>query len=250
MLLPGDSTWEAFATRIRNTAADAILLNEMPFGRWVSAEPEFDRTTITGIQQLHDEGLRYLSELNKSIIFGTRAASHDGCSVNEGFVWESTPGASRPVHTKQFFPDEAGYYEARWFERGETHFQTVTAGAITAGFMICTEVMFNEWARHYGRNGANLILVPRATPAGSIKRWQIAMAMAAVVSGCYVASSNRAGDDGYGQRFAGRGWIYDPSGDLIAETSPEHPVATAELDLALVELAQREYPCYVKELEE
>ena len=72
--------------------------------------------------------------------------------------------------------------------------------------------------------------------------------MAAIVSGCYAISSNRAGIDQKGQEFGGGGWIFDPFGDLIAETSPERPVVSADLDLALVERAQQEYPCCVSEL--
>ena len=72
---------------------------------------------------------------------------------------------------------------------------------------------------------------------------------AAIVSGCYVASSNRSGADESGLEFAGKGWIIAPNGDVIAETSSEEPVVTAELDVSLVEKAQGEYPCYVEELD-
>lgn len=72
--------------------------------------------------------------------------------------------------------------------------------------------------------------------------------MAAIVSGCYVVSSNRAGTDRKGQEFGGCGWIFDPSGDLIAGTTTDHPVVSAEIDSGRVEAAQREYPCYVGEL--
>ena len=152
------------------------------------------------------------------------------------------------MHTKQFFPNEPGYYESRWFERGRTDFRVVPAGDLRVGFLICTEVMFNEWARHYGRAGAHLIAVPRATPKASTDRWRTALRMAAIVSGCYVASSNRRGTDSRGQEFGAHGWIIDPFGDVLAETSDERPVVSAELDLTLVRRAQTEYPCYVDDL--
>ena len=74
------------------------------------------------------------------------------------------------------------------------------------------------------------------------------MSAAAVISGCYVASSNRAGIAESGQEFGGRGWIIDPVGDVIAETAPDNPMATAELDLSLVAKAKDGYPAYVEEL--
>jgi len=73
------------------------------------------------------------------------------------------------------------------------------------------------------------------------------MRMAAIVSGCYVLSSNRSGTDARGQAFGGCGWIIDPAGELVAQTSPDDPVVSHEIDLELVRRAQREYPCYVSE---
>ncbi|MGE5233808.1 MAG: carbon-nitrogen hydrolase family protein, partial [Acidobacteriota bacterium] len=143
--------------------------------------------------------------------------------------------------------DEEGFYEARWFAGGELRFRLAEAGPLRVGFLICTELMFNEHARRYGRAGAELLLVPRATGRASLERWLVATRMAAIVSGAYVASSNRGGVDERGQEFGGCGWIVDPHGDLVARTSATSPVAFHELDLAWVKRAQREYPCYVKD---
>jgi N-carbamoylputrescine amidase len=73
------------------------------------------------------------------------------------------------------------------------------------------------------------------------------MKMAAIVSGCYVLTSNRSGMDSKGQEFGGRGWIVDPNGDMVAQTSAASSVATYTVDLDHVATAQREYPCYVRE---
>ena len=199
------------------------------------------------MQRDHNEGLAHLTDLGVPTVLGTHPAYEGTLSVNEAFVWTAASGLM-PVHTKQFFPNEGGFFEARWFERGERRFEIAKAGGIGVGFLICTDVMFNEWARLYGRNGAHLIAVPRATPIGSEKRWKTMCSAAAIVSGCYVASSNRAGLDDSGLEFAGKGWIFGPTGHLIAETSPEQPVVVADLDLSSVRKAQREYPCYVEDL--
>jgi N-carbamoylputrescine amidase len=70
--------------------------------------------------------------------------------------------------------------------------------------------------------------------------------MAAIVSGSYVLSSNRAGTDTRGQEFGGTGWIIDPHGDVVGETSPAKPAVFHEIDVGLVHQAQSEYPCYVE----
>jgi N-carbamoylputrescine amidase len=81
------------------------------------------------------------------------------------------------------------------------------------GVLLYTELMFNEWARHYRRQGAHVIVVPRAS--GASGKWDTA-AMAAIVSGCYVLSSNRASQvNDPDSSFGGRGFVYSPTGELF-----------------------------------
>jgi N-carbamoylputrescine amidase len=244
---PGSDDWKEFASRLNREKPDLLLLNEMPFGPWIAAGERFDASTIAQSQRMHEEGVAHLQELGVPIVLGSRALDCAGHNVNEAFVWTRQNGA-RGVHTKQYFPDEAGFYEARWFESGERHFRTCDEGAVRIGFLICSEVMFNEHARHYGKRSAHLIEAPRATPGGSLARWMVALRMAAIVSGCYVASSNRSGADSRGQRFGGCGCVVDPNGDIVAQTSPTTPVVSYELDLDFAARSQREYPCCVPEL--
>ncbi len=247
-MLPESDSWKEFAGTVRRENPDLLLLNEMPFGPWIAAGERPDSSTVARSQRLHEEGLARLRELGAPIVLGTRALDSAGHNVNEAFVWTEQNGL-RGVHTKQYFPNEAGYYEARWFEAGERHFRTVKEGAVRIGFLICSELMFNEHARHYGRQGAHLIAAPRATPGGSLARWLVAFRMAAIVSGCYVASSNRGGVDSKGQRFGGCGCIVDPNGDIVTQTSSVTPVVSYDLDLDFAARSQREYPCYIPELE-
>jgi N-carbamoylputrescine amidase len=244
---PGGEAWRALAARSRALAPDLLLLNELPFGPWISTGARRIDRVFAESQRAHDEGINRLGDLGARAVFGTRATSELGRSVNEAFIWEAASGA-RAVHTKQYFPDEPGYREARWFERGETHFRLDEALGVRVGFLICTEVMFNEWARRYGRMGAHLILVPRAAEKATLRNWKTAIRMAAIVSGCYVASSNRNGRDAEGLAFGGAGWIFAPNGDELVETSEASPVAIAEIDPTLAEKAKEGYPRYVPEL--
>jgi N-carbamoylputrescine amidase len=246
-MVPGGSDWEQLAASAREEGADVFLLNEMPFGPWISCGVEMSEEALLASHRAHEEGMAHLANLGARAVLSTRPVYDQGRSVNQAFVWRAGTGVE-PVHTKQFFPNEEGYYEARWFVRGDTHFRLADVEGLKTGFLICTEVMFNERARWYGRQGAQVIAVPRAVGRASLRRWKTALSMAAIVSGCYVISSNRAGIDRGGQEFGGCGWIFDPFGDLIAETSPDRPVVSADLDLALVERAQQEYPCCVEEL--
>lgn len=257
-LRPGGRAWRTLAGRVRAAAPDLVLLGEMPFGPWIAADPDPDPEAFEASLRLHGAGIDGLSDLGAPAVAGTRPAREGDRPVNQAFLWSPAEGA-RPVHTKQCFPDEPGYHEARWFRRGRPGFRTSPlpppdreeagrpGGSLRTGFLICTEVWFNERARRYGREGADLILVPRVTPPGSTERWKTAVRMAALVSGCYAASSNRRGRDGRGERFGGTGWVFGPDGDLLAETSAEEPVAVADLDPSRVQRAKRTYPRYVAE---
>jgi len=116
------------------------------------------------------------------------------------------------------------------------------------GVLVCTEAMFNEHARAYGKQQASLLVVPRASGT-NIEPWTIAGAMASLVSGAYVVSSNRIGRSKGGTEFGGGGFAYAPQGQLVAVTTSVNPVGTLELDPKEAAFAQRSYPCYVPELE-
>jgi N-carbamoylputrescine amidase len=246
-MLPGSERWRDLAQKAREARAGIILLNEMPFGPWLAHGEMADATLVRHSCRIHKLGEKHLQALGAPVVFGTRPIKRAGRLVNEAFIWNKTAGLTG-VHTKQYFPNEEGFYEARWFEAGARHFRVVRAGALSVGFLICTEVMFTERARRYGRLGAQVIAVPRACGSGSLARWLVALRMAAIVSGCYVLSSNRSGTDANGQQFGGCGWIIDPSGEMVAQSSPASPVISYDIDTEFVAAAQRAYPCYVPEL--
>ncbi|HTI05220.1 MAG TPA: carbon-nitrogen hydrolase family protein [Gemmatimonadales bacterium] len=250
VLSPGARAWDSLVQRVRRLRPrpDVFVLNEMPFGNWLASGPRRVQRLLRESHEAHERGISRLDELGVPVVIGTQAVMRDAGSVNAGFVWTAGGGLQMP-HTKQFFPDEPGYYEARWFERGNEKFAVVEARGLKIAFLICTDLWFLQWARQYGKLGADLIVVPRATPRSSLARWKTGVAAAALVSGCYVASSNRVGRDRQGMVFGGRGWIFDPSGRQLAATSAQRPIAVATIDTAVAQRAKQEYPQYVKDLE-
>jgi N-carbamoylputrescine amidase len=117
---------------------------------------------------------------------------------------------------------------------------------LKVGVLLCTDAMFNERARAYGKQNASLIVIPRAS-GKDVEPWKIAGAMASLVSGAYVVSSNRNGRSAGGTQFGGGGFAYAPEGRLLAVTSAANPVQTLELDSEISASARRGYPCYVSE---
>ncbi len=237
-------SWDQLASSIAAARADVAVTNEMPFGAWLCSAAEYDAARAARAIAVHDTGIAALRELAAPIVISTRPVSCGARLANEGFVL--VEGDYHRVHHKQFFPNEPGFYETAWFQAGERGFQPATCGPLAVGFMICTEIMFNEWARHYRRQGCHMIVVPRAS-GESHHRWLTAASMAAIVSGCYVVSSNRVGPMTTAMTFGGKGFAFAPDGTLLVETTPDEPVATFDLDLEWVRRQQRAYPCYVRE---
>jgi predicted amidohydrolase len=230
-----ETAWEELIAHVRRQQSDLVLLPELPFSPWIATTPQFDVQVWQRAQQAHEVMMQRLRELPVSVVLGTHPVSEGAFRLNRGFYWTPTDG-SQGVHDKYYLPNEEGFYERCWFARGPRDFTLARVQDIALGFLICSEVMFNEWARSYGRQGANLIAVPRAT--GSHERWVVAPRMAAIASGAFVISSNRAQD----QVFGGRGLVVGPDGDVLASTARQAPFATVEIDLAESTRAKQTYP--------
>lgn len=236
--MPGDAGWVRFSEHVAAASPDLMIMNELPFGPWLAASAEPDPAHAAASVDLHRDGVTALRALKAGAVITSAPVLAEGRLANEASLVEP----ARFIHQKHYFPDEPGFHEAQWFSTIRTGFEPVAVGDLVVGVLLCSELMFNEWARHYRRCGAHVIAVPRA--AGfSHDRWKTAAAMAAIVSGCYVVSSNRAGGG-----FGGCGFAFAPSGALIGQTSAESPVRSIQIDLAEVRRAQASYPCYIPEL--
>jgi N-carbamoylputrescine amidase len=244
-LLPEGNEWEKIKQQIVSEKPDVLVTNEMPFGKWLSVSSNFNAQCAKDSISAHDSGIDALKKLSVPLVLSSRPVKCEGMLANEAFALIS--GEYRFAHQKHYFPEEAGFYETAWFRTGQTGFDVIKFDELTVGFLLCTELMFNEWARSYRRQGAHLLVVPRATEQG-IEQWKTAASMAAIVSGCYVVSSNRVGKVNSNLIFGGKGFAFAPDGSLISETSSDNPVVSFDLDFDFVEKQQKQYPCYVREI--
>jgi len=243
-LEPGGAAWETIRRAVETAAPDLLITNEMPFGPWMAAEARVDAEIALRAVERHELGLDALASLEVPAIISSRPVRAGARLANEAFALEA--GEVRPLHRKRSFPEEPGWYEATWFESGRTRSPVRRVGGFTVGVLLCTDLMFNEQARWYGRSGADLIAVPRAAGTSHAK-WLTAGAMAAIVSGAYVVSSNRVGSGEGGVEFGGKGFAFAPDGSLLAETTSEQPLVVVELDADAARRQKTAYPCYVTE---
>ena len=240
---PTQKTWNILSEHVKECETEILLLNEMPFYPWFVLSKEFKLKIAEDAVRSNDESMSILNELGCKHIIASRPVIENGKLYNEAFIL--TEQKYTPVHVKHFLPEETGFFEDSWFSRKPPVFDLFDVGQNRAGIMLCTELWFSEYARSYGKNGAHFIMVPRATKIDGLERWKVGFRYAAIVSGAYIISSNRAGkivDDDY----AGYGCIVDPNGEILAHTSNDNPFVTLDLDPAHAQEAKKSYPRYVR----
>ena len=246
-LSAGDAHWVELRESVAAARPDILVTNELPFGPWIAEGASFSNDDARLSLHAHEKGLEALIDLALPVVISSRPVWNGKRLANEAFALENR--VVRPLHRKQYFPNEPGWFESEWYAGDSSGFDVAEVLGIKVGVLLCTEAMFNERARAYGKQKTSLIIVPRASGV-NIESWKIAGAMASLVSGAYVVSSNRIGCSRGGTQFGGGGFAYAPQGRLLAVTSSTNTLETLELDPKISAYAQDAYPCYVLELDE
>ena len=226
--------WEALKAAVHALRPELLLLPEMPFGPWLAESARFDAIAF------------------ECVVRGARGAAAPR-TAGADRAGDPAAAARKPVRQRGLhlagrylscgahqavLPGQRGYWEAHWFERGETHFR-VDDGI---GFLICTELMSTSTRAPMG------VAARRSSPcrgqwaatACAVGRWRRAWPPSCPAAGAFL----RPGFAG----LRGPGWIINPQGDVMAQTSAATPVVAVSLDLQAARAAQKEYPCYVEEL--
>lgn len=156
------------------------------------------------------------------------------------------PGGEVLAHRKRHLPDEPGFRETAWYASSSDSPRLGSAAGARVGALTCSDAMFPDEARALGRLGADLLLVPRATPAEprSMQRWSVMLRADAIVSGAYVVSVNRVGTEGE-IAFAGHSVVIAPDGGVVVELGADPEVRVVELDLGASREAKHSYPVLI-----
>ena len=237
-----ESEWGRLASHVKRSSSQVVLLPEFGVSRWFCAFPRPKPGVWEEAVAEHDEWVGRLPELGAPAVLGSKPVIDGGKKLIRGFVWTEGVGVWG-LHDKYFLPDEPGYFEARWYDRGDGRFDPFVKEGVKMGFMICSDLWSMAAARSYGKRGVELLAVPRATGEHSVDKWLAAGRTAAVVAGAYCASSNRSGSAGEAH-FGGKGWIFGPDGEELGLTTRGKRFVTAKIDLARARKAKATYPRY------
>jgi len=233
-----EKDWKNLVSHCRQHKSDLIVLPEMIFSSWFFESPTVDYVKWNEMVEQQQKCLTLLAELAPAAVVGSVAKMRRRERVNESFLWNQEYQALR---SKYFFPEEEGYYERTWFQAGDKEFALASHGSVKFGVALCTELWAMPQIQEYGRNGAHMIICPRATMAATGDKWLVAGKASAIISGAYSISSNRAGA-GKSGLFGGQGWIIDPDGEVLALTSGEEPFITRTISIERTERAKHTYP--------
>lgn len=106
---------------------------------------------------------------------------------------------------------------------------------------ICYDLRFPELFRKYAVNGAKLILLVAEWPIERLEHWRALLIARAIENQCYIAACNAAGPCG-NTVMGGHSMILDPWGRVVVELGEGPALATAEIDMNVVETTRARIP--------
>jgi len=151
-------------------------------------------------------------------------------------------GALVATYEKLHLPEEPGFWETSHYQPGEAAPKRIDAFAMPIGVQVCSDTMRPEGSHLLGAQGAEAILIPRATELATYRYWQTVFRANARTSACYVLSVNRP-DAEDGVLIGGPSIAVDPFGEIMVETTD--PIAVVTLKSSVVRQARVAYPGYL-----
>lgn len=130
--------------------------------------------------------------------------------------------------------------EDQYLAPGDAH-EVFKTRFCASAMAICYDLRFPELFRRCALDGARLMLVSAAWPAGHVALLRELARVRALENQCFLAAVNCAGPTGE-YTFGGMSAIYDPVGRPVLECGPGEEIALADIDLAAVDKARAALP--------
>lgn len=149
------------------------------------------------------------------------------------------------TYRKNHIPLSTLFYEKLYFKPGNLGYPVFQTRFGKVGLLICHDRHYPEGARAVALNGAEILLVPSATPdaSNSVPVWEKELAAHAIFNEYFVGGLNRVGrEDKY--NYYGRSVIFDPAGELLAQAGGEEEVLLADCDLDKITQRRRSWQFY------
>jgi beta-ureidopropionase len=157
-----------------------------------------------------------------------------GVYYNTALIIESN-GEILGKYRKMHIPHSNHLIEKFYFKPGNLGFPVFDTRYGKVGILICYDRHFPEGARVLGLGGAELILIPVASPRPQARDVFVTELIAmAIANQCFVAAINRVGVE-LKDEFFGSSLICDPRGEVVANAGMNgEEILIADIDLSMV----------------
>ena len=220
---------------------ELAVLPELPFDPWIPGTREVrdaDGEAPDGPRH------RWVCAAAKRAglgVLGGAIVAENGVRRNRALLADAT-GEIVSRYDKLHVPCEAGFWERDHYEAGLELTPPCDRFGLTLGLQICSDMQRPQTVTALAAMGAEVLLAPRATPAGSHERWRTVLRAAAIAGACYVVSINRPRPE-HGVEIGGPSLVIAPDGDVLVETV--EPLTVTTLGRDTVAAARRDYPGYL-----
>ena len=243
--------WEAdgvarLAARLAEAAdrgADLAVLPELPLNAW---RPSTKEARENDAEPMDGPRARVQAEAAAEAGIGLVGGiihrdPETGRRTSRALVIDRA-GSVVTTYEKLHLPEEPGFWETSHYEPGDAAARRIDAFGLPIGVQICSDNSRPEGTHLLGADGAMAVVVPRATEEATYQRWKPVFRANAFSSCLYVLSVNRPHPED-GVLIGGPSVAYDPSGELLVETTDT--LALVTLDAAVVTDARLAYPGYL-----
>lgn len=153
-----------------------------------------------------------------------------GVFYNSAAVIDSS-GELLGTYRKQHIPLSTLFYEKLYFKPGNLGYPVFDTEFGKIGVYICHDRHYPEGARALALNGADLVVIPVATPTASLSRpvFELEVQAHAVFNEMFVAAVNRVGTEGE-YTYYGASLISGPDGVIRIQGGDGEEIVSADLD--------------------
>ena len=172
--------------------ADIAVLPELPLNAWRPAakEPQDDDAEPMDGPRAQAQG-RAAREAGIGLVGGIiHRDPATGRRTSRVLVFDRA-GALVATYEKLHLPEEPGFWETSHYEPGTGAPSRIDAFSVPVGVQVCSDTNRPEGSHLLGAQGAEAILIPRATEERTYQRWKIVFRANALTSCAYVLSVNR-----------------------------------------------------------
>ena len=222
-----------FAVEAKEASADLLILPELAVQGYGAAEKMGtemvgDKSALSLLQDITEE-------FDLALVAGIAEQADETLYNSAAFI---APGQAPVFYRKSHL---YGAYEKELFAAPEPMTVLVPYQGLKIGMLICYDVEFPENVRRLAKAGADLIVVPTATPKGTSGKF-IAEKMVptrAFENQIFIAYINFCGSDGLFSYQGGAG-IHAPDGVTLATAGEGEELLVAELKSSAYDASRAE----------